>query len=476
MRIPTPGPSSQRPPLPTKWLGAASALVVVMVPVLVRLPFLWLPLSPDEAGYALGAQWWARGDVLYSADLWFDRPQGIFVAYRTGMALLGEGGSAVRTWGALWAAGGALAVWAGTLELTGSRPTALLAGALVGASSASFFIEGFTANAESFMVPTVSLGALLLWRRDFVWVGLLTGIAILLKPSGFALGVMGAAWLICTRCPVRAWVELTAAAAAPLLVATLHGWATVGLATYLEAAVWFRITHPIPDQLLQAGFGLRLSAPLLLPLSAMAAPGIILLPTRERLFSVVWIISALLGVASGGNWFPHYFQQLVPPLGIPAAVALWRAIDRGRPALRVLAVTLGALLISEPVLLQQTLRSDGATVDRATPATSSQVAAHIRERSDPDARIYVAFSDPLVNFLAQRRSAVPWLYPHPLDEVDGAFEALLAAIRNGVPEFVAVMEVSPTHHTSDSDFHAALQERYVLDAEFGGTRVYRRAR
>ncbi|MFN8639935.1 MAG: hypothetical protein U0360_10910, partial [Dehalococcoidia bacterium] len=175
--------------------------------------------------------------------------------------------------------------------------------------------------------------------------------------------------------------------------------------------------------------------------------------------------------------FPHYFLQVVPGLAILAGAGCAAAVFRGRPAVQVLGFCTPFAALILHVLLLRGFPADGSSTGRARPSVVADVAEHMRSRSAPDDRIYVAFSDPNVNYLARRRSAVPWIYPQPLEEVDGALEALTDSIREGVPLFVAVMNPSPVHPRTEVEFMAALDERYVLDATFeGDTRVYRRVR
>jgi 4-amino-4-deoxy-L-arabinose transferase-like glycosyltransferase len=453
----------------------ASLLIVAAVAFIVRMPFLGLPLDPDESGYAVGAYWWARGDTLYSAALWFDRPQGIFVVYRAGMSLLGEGEWGIRAWGALWMAAAAPVVLALAHRLTGAGPTAVIAGLTMAVASSSPFVDGFSANAEAFMVPTVTLAALLIWRGDYRYAGLTVGLAIVLKPSGGAGLILGALWLVQSRAPLRSWAWFIAGVFVPLTLALAHGVATVGLGTYLDAAAGFRLTHPVDRQWLAALSGGIWSAPLWAPLLAGGMLGRRWLAPEASRFCTYWLLTSVLGVALGGNWYSHYFIQLVPPLAVLFAVQGWHTLEFARPAYKI-AWILAAVLIASGVFYFSVVDPyDGATAGRTHPLIGAEIASYIRDNSADDAWIYVAFSDPRINYLAKRRSAVPWLYPHPLDQVPGAFDALLASIRNGVPDFVAVMEESPPHKTSDEEFASALSSRYVLDAEFAESRVYRRA-
>ena len=60
--------------------------------LLLRLPYLDVPISADEGGYATAAYWWARGDTLYQ-NITITRPQGIFVVFRL-IEALGLGSTA----------------------------------------------------------------------------------------------------------------------------------------------------------------------------------------------------------------------------------------------------------------------------------------------------------------------------------------------------------------------------------------------
>ena len=64
--------------------GAITALVCML-----RLRFLFTPISADEGGYLAIARAWGRGAVLYR-DVWVDRPQGLLVIYRA-LTLIGLG-------------------------------------------------------------------------------------------------------------------------------------------------------------------------------------------------------------------------------------------------------------------------------------------------------------------------------------------------------------------------------------------------
>jgi len=70
-------------------------LIVGLLALIVRIPFLSVPLMSDEGGYGYAAYWWSKGLHLYD-ELWFDRPQAIFVLYRIIFATLGSSVVSIR--------------------------------------------------------------------------------------------------------------------------------------------------------------------------------------------------------------------------------------------------------------------------------------------------------------------------------------------------------------------------------------------
>ena len=195
-------------------VAAAASLAV-----LVRVPFFFWPLLSDEGGYAYTAYWWFRGFTLYSDELWFDKPQAIFVVYKLGSLLLGDATWAIRLWGALWAAGTTVSVWLVARRLLDAR-AAVVAALLYAVFSAHTHIEGFTANAETFMVLPATLSAYFLLRRQPLMAGLMASAAVVLKPSGGSACCWASpGWRMCgpirgrgcassspaSRCRSRAW-------------------------------------------------------------------------------------------------------------------------------------------------------------------------------------------------------------------------------------------------------------------------------
>ena len=211
----------------------------------MRAPFFFWPLLDDEGAYAYTAYWWSRGLTLYSDELWFDKPQAIFVAYKASSLLLGDATWAIRLWAALWAAGATVIVWLIARRLFDGR-VAVTAALLYALFSAHTHIDGYSANAEVFMLLPATLSAYYLLRGQPAAAGLAASAAVVLKPSGASALLLGVAWFAYMREGWRHWLRFAAASAALPVAALAHGALTVGLRDYLDAVVWQRVAVARP--------------------------------------------------------------------------------------------------------------------------------------------------------------------------------------------------------------------------------------
>jgi 4-amino-4-deoxy-L-arabinose transferase-like glycosyltransferase len=460
-------------------IAVASALLTIAV----RLPFLDWPLTVDEAGYAYGARWWSEGLTLYSDDLWFDRPQGIFVAYRIGMALLGDSTEAIRIHGALWAAATTALLVILAARMFDKR-VALVTGLLFAVLSGAPQIEGFVANAEIFMLTAATASAYLLWGKHWLAAGLLAGVAIALKPSGGAALLLAVWWLIHHRESIRGWAMLAVGTSVPLLLSLAHGIVTVGLYNYAYATLLFRFEVGGSEALLPSlATGLFQTLFVWVPLVAMAGLGWRHLPRShsQRTFLAAWLATSLFGVAMGGNWWPHYFVQLIPPLTLIATagfIAVARNDGLRPPQYLVVGFIAAALAFALLVWPSASMSpQDGAASifpgDRYF--ESERAATYVRAHTTSADRIYVAAVGPDILYLAERQSTVPYLYGQQLDELPGATDLVIDSLKQRLAPYVVVL---PWQFEAGSDegrrILAAIDDGYAYDRSFGDIQIWAR--
>lgn len=322
------------------WIAGA-----VAASVLLRLPSLHAPLSPDEAGALVVARAWGSGARLY-VDTFVDRPQGVIVLFQRWDDGFGPSPAAVRS---LAIAAGIVVVLAAAVAAAAvahRRSAGAVAAWLVAVTSASAAIEGATANGEllagAAAVPAMAIAALVATRRAHAaWLiaaGALAATAITTKQSGADVLVAVAAWIaLALWRGWRTWREgaamaaqLGVGAAVVLGAAAWHG-TTLGWDAYWYAMVGFRlharsaVADPSAGRLVLA---LLLVAVLFGPALALAVHR--LGPTSaslrrlrpEHVLVLLWIAAASAAFLVGGNYHRHYVVQLSFPLAVALAVAL----------------------------------------------------------------------------------------------------------------------------------------------------------
>jgi 4-amino-4-deoxy-L-arabinose transferase-like glycosyltransferase len=507
-------------PLAVIALGLGSALL--------WLPYLDMPLDFDVGVYATVAYWWARGDTLYQ-NITTDRPQAIFVIFRA-IEALGLGSvRGLHVAGALYAALCALALLAVAARVWG-RGVGLGAAALFALVMATPYLQGPTLNSELFMLLPILGSLLLLVRADDhplgsrsgLWrlglCGLLAALALLLKPPGVAALALAVLWLVrrwrTEGASRRAWLAAEAALAAGfvlgLLPALAHGLLTAP-DRYLYAVLFYRLeSHSVvgSSPVAQARhFALillyvlaRYPLLLLVPVGLWAAHRASPLPDRAdradrasarrgRDLLWLWLLTSFAGAALGGNWYPHYYQQLLPPFAVAVALAVRALLARPASAqvgprlawsgLRVLALggvlalayTVGTVVLLPPTPARLVIDPLLATLP------TREIAAYLREHTTPDESVYVVYSQGEIYYRSERRPAARWLHLPELQRIPGAFDEQVARLADPAtaPRYIVVVQPFDAGGLdADGALRAVVARDYTLETTIGGVPLYRR--
>ena len=323
---------------------------------LMRARFFFSPLTTDEGGYLAVARAWFGGADLYG-QVWVDRPQGLLVLYgvldkiglgsTNGVRLL----ALVACCLAMVACGHIAWVLAGER----ARVPAMWA---VGIALSIPQIEGFIANAEllSCAVGAVSLAAALLavWHREtpdvrlLVVAGILGGLAVSIKQSGFDALVAGCLAVVITavhekwtlRSFVRAAVAVGIGVSVPVGLMVMHA-AITGFHDWWYAVAGVRLEHK--SVLASADWQkLRTTGRAVAPI--VAVPLVVASVLWVRMFRGRASVAVLLGAWSlvaagaflmGGLFHRHYWVILMVPFGTIVGVAVSTVRSR---AIMVIAV------------------------------------------------------------------------------------------------------------------------------------------
>lgn len=491
--------------------------VILLLAVLVRMPFLHVPLIADEGGYAYMTHYGLSGKTLYRL-LWFDRTQGILWVYRVIFQTLGQSIVAIRLFAALYNAGSALLVYIIGRRLADKR-TGLLAAFLFALFSVMPHVQGFTANAELFMtLPALASLALLLpgerthmepaarllareniaaVRRVFLS-GVCAGIAVVIKPAEIAAVVVASLMLFLAarqeEAPWRARLRRQSVLGAGVLVgvlpALMDGFARDGRAyigqvllyrgateSIVSSHAFGRLGHSVWNSLVVGGDVLPLIMLATLALAVYRRA----LSTDARRLAPVWFLASFGGIALGGNWFTHYFFQLLPPLAIYGAIGVHAAFARGEAALwrirLITALNLSVMLtaayaghyfVADPAAISWDLYHD-----RAYQAQEPLV-EYLKANSRPNDRIYIAFEAPEIYYLCARQSVFPVVWRQPILNDPATFDRLIATLDTPAgPEFIVDLD-APRFQRAHDRLRPVLEHRYRLAAIIQGVQVYQR--
>lgn len=342
-----------------RWIAVGALLSVLM-----RLRMFWSPVSVDEGGYLAIARAWAHGDVLYR-DVWVDRPQGLLVLFRVWDWLSGGSTASIRIMAMLF--GVLLVVSTATIvrELVGSaaaRWTAIVCGVV----SSSPVLEAHAANGEllsgAVSAAGLALAVLALSKqrplRWFFASGVLAGLALSLKQSGFDGLLAIAMWLLACavflphsrRASVRYLGALIAGLCCVLAALMIHGaltgwsrwWTAVAgyrlrYGSAFAAANWGNLAQTSRFALAVLGTTAVVAiAPAVLIVRGVRARRTMHLP-RRAVVLVVWAGLSVVAFLVGGGFWRHYWLLIAAPTSALAGVGLSR-VGRYKP------IVLAALL------------------------------------------------------------------------------------------------------------------------------------
>ncbi len=463
-------------------------IIVIALSVVLRVPFLKVPMISDEGGYAYVAHFWSA-DYMPYRDVPFDRPQGLFLLYRLALEM-GEGIGAIRLFAALWNALTTATVLLCCHALfRGERRAG--AAALLGAGLFALFstaprIEGFTANAEIFTLLPLTVAALFTWRRQWLLAGLAAGIATAIKPNGAAGLALAIGWLLVVRARPRDLLRLLGGFAVAPGLCVLHG-ALLDWAAYWDSFVGRRLllysatSMGVGEQLdhLIDGFGDTASA--WAALAAATAYAAFRLRDRASAFIGLWVLSSLAGMALGGLWHWHYFQQLIPPLAVGAGGALIAADRRVSGRARIVDAVFGFAALAglalfaradAPFWFREPNDISRRIYDRPAYVFADDIGRYIRRHTRPDDRIQVAFAEAQIYYAARRKAAVPQLYWRDVQYSAEIFHEVISAIETGRPAIIVKSQNPPGERMHPQDFVDLLSRNYRLVNRAGALEIW----
>ncbi len=462
-----------------RWAPALAVGAAALLAFAARIPFWRAPLTADEGGYTEVARLWERGAHLYRGA-WVDRPQGLILVFRALLAAGGGSTVSMRVLAAFVSIAVVLATIALATRLCGSIE-GVATGLLLATFGASPFIESFTLAGEllASLPAVLSLLAFVAYLRGrqlpwLILAGLLTGCAVMIKQSAFDAGLATVLFLLVSerRPGARPATVLVLSALVPVALGALTA---AHFADWWNAVVAYRGQG---DSLVTGSPGHRLHLLLSsLPAGAKAL-GLLALRAaagwrRAPLLARLWLGAALLGVLGGGNFHPHYYLQLAPPLSLLAGIGVRRLLVRPQ---RTLAAACCAAAAATVGLTAPLWFASGAAQARMIwphdphLVHDGELAAYVRRHTEPGQRILVIWAAADIYELADRPPAEPFLWIRNLQALPQARAAVRRALVERKPALVLEVqrtgEIDPSGATS-----RILRKHYRLLARVNGTPI-----
>lgn len=514
-----------------EWLWLVLALLVGLA---LRIPFFRIPMVADEGGYAYATRGWIEGTGSLYGDLWISRPQGIFLVYAGIFDLFGSGTIALRFAAWIAAAVTAVAVW-GYARLWITPASGIAAAFIFVVLSASPALEGYTANAEIFMGVPAALAALWLfhaggtgWKGgELIGIGLLIGVTTSLKPSGAVMLLVAIAyiWMLGDhrdrRALVRRTLQVVGGAAVIGVISLLHGW-YLGWSDFIYATFTYRLTaqstatvglehnaDAIGRLIVRCWSVISLVALTALLLNLHRLRGCLdartmLVRMRHRvtrrsvgsalrsfsravrrrrrsdngsLLLRLWIIGSILGMSVGGDWWPHYLIQIVPPLSIWLGASIVHVMPRIRRDGRRLVLPIFVGLLISPFWILILGSPDKMTEELfAHPGYPAQdaVASYLQRQTAPGTEIYVAFDQASIYYIADRPPAYRHLYDQELRGIPSSYSDLITIIRSpDRPEYIVGTRQPGPFADNSSAFWDEVGNYYKVEVRIEGVPIYR---
>jgi hypothetical protein len=219
----------------------------------------------------------------------------------------------------------------------------------------------------------------------------------------------------------------------------------------------------------------------LLPLLALpfllSLIGIIKAELKIRIFGSLWLFSTFAGMAIGGNWFSHYYIQVLPPLAFMGGFGLFEILRlKRRYLLYLLGISSAALfLVHEvPYWFLSPPEVSFRLYKRIPYLFSKDISEYIQKESAPADTIYVAFYQADIYYLSQRKASVPQLYEYQFTGSHKVYQKIIENIEKKDPIIIVRCQPPPAW-ISDKEFGRLLENGYELRRRYpSNIRLYKR--
>ncbi len=443
----------------SKYMTIILLVLILVLQIALRMPFLEEPLERDEGAYAYIAQRMLVGEVPYR-DYYDHKPPAIYFIYAAVFKAFGESQAGLRYFTLFFSLIITLSVF-GVGYLVWGRIGGLLSAFLYALFSGGPYVMGTSSNTEIFMILPVILALYCFLRAEdegwFFWCGLLSGLAMMIKQVALLNFLVLFAFIV-----LKPGVRLEFRSRAKKLLWLMGG--VVVFPSLFLFYFWMRgalldfVNGVIIENLVYVGtrdwIWSHLFRVIILENSVLwvlAFFSIVYIFFKDRqskhLLLAVWTLASVCAVFIGKSFYGHYFTHVIPGLCLLSAYAVLKYTEKPRNILLGFAIAATLLYLLFNILLSQVqfyvLSPDEISARKY--CTSNFVEAReigriLKQEVAPQDTIYVWGAEPEVYFYVRARSASRFIYYYPLViESPGVLERrgeLMRELKANPPRFI----------------------------------------
>jgi hypothetical protein len=394
------------------------------------------------------------------------------------------------------------------------KSSAILATFVYALFSTIPLLEGNIANGENFMTVPALIGMYLTYKLTqkhteevgkWLWVGLWFSIAFLVKvPIIFDFFAAGAFWLLISEDKLRLstfkklispklWLVLLGFFV-PIVLSIVYYWSAGAIEPYLRSVLLQNIGY------VESWRGEAAGSPFANPLVWRAALITLFLAvgikmrackgvSKKMLFVSTWWLLSVYGSLLSNRPYPHYLLQ---PL-IPGILLLFLLIDnflnkscKKDLFLGVVGILLGGVMIGEigfwgyPTISYYknfinytTHRIDKDQYRAYFPSAlerNTKIALYIRERTEPDERIFVWGEEPTIYDLADRLPVGKYIVSFHIRDFPNGYAETMTKILEKKPRYIIVL---PKQVPPFPQLESLIQTEYVQVEQIDDAQIYK---
>jgi len=412
-------------------------LAIILFSILIRLPYLNCPLQPDEGAYAYQAYFWLQGENPYNSRFFHMLP-GLPFIFMLVFKLFGTNLVNLRVFITFYNVLSTLFIYLVTCRLL-EKKAALLSAFFFTYLSWLPIIRGCMGKEIFLLLPClIALYFYLLHDKKLYYLflcGLFSVLAICIRQSSILLlGHFLLFLYLVEKQRVKKIAIFSLGIFIPLILSSSYSYFFLGQEKFIYHIISYRLTTnsifvgPIWYHFLR--FFYSIGATGFVFLFGACLWGWQFLP--KNLFAKKFLVSYLLfsfgTIIIGGNWFFHYYLQLVPALSICLG---WIGINMiGQERLKKIVFIALASIPFLFYLLAAHHTCSHCLMPEENNHITTEIASYIKKYSSANDKIYAfLYYNPSLYFLAQRESGFPYLFrdetlfePHRLKELTEAIK------------------------------------------------------